>query len=65
MATESSSTLASVFKSEYWGKSMAIEEQEWRYSQDDMEVDDSDPESETGPGCYLLDFQLGLWGSRL
>jgi hypothetical protein len=35
----------------YWGKSMAIEEQEWRNSQDidAMEVDDSDPESETGP----------------
>lgn len=87
--TESSSTLASVFKSKYdsasswstsklgecypysqlhakyWGKSMAAEEQEWRNSQNDMEVDDSDPESETGPGCYLLDFQLGLWGSRL
>jgi hypothetical protein len=37
----------------------------WRNSQDAIEVDDSDPESETGPGCYLLDFQLGLWGSRL
>jgi len=89
--TESSSTLASVFKSEYensvpsswssskledyypysqlhakyWGKSMAIEEQEWRNSQDAMEVDSSDPESETGPGCYPLDFQLDIWGSRL
>jgi hypothetical protein len=45
-----------------WGKSMAIDEQEWRNSQDAI---DSDPESETGPGCYPLDFQLDLWGSRL
>jgi hypothetical protein len=88
--TESSSTLASLFKlkdensvsywsesklgecypysqlhAKYWGKSMAIEEQEWRNSQDAKEVDDSDPESETGLGCYPLDFQLDLWGSRL
>jgi hypothetical protein len=52
-------------RAKYWGKSMAIEEQEWRKSQDTMEVDDSDPESEIGPGCYPLDCQLDLWGSRL
>ena len=44
---------------------MAIEEQEWRSSQDAMDVDDKDPESETGSGCYPLDLQLELWGSRL
>ena len=43
---------------------MATEEQEWCNSHDPMEVDDSDPESETGPGCYPLDFQLDLRSSR-
>jgi hypothetical protein len=50
---------------EFWGKSMAIEEQEWRDSQEATDLamdvtvadgDDSNPESEAGPGCYPLDF---------
>jgi hypothetical protein len=46
-----------------WGKSMTIEEQEWRDSQEAMDLvmyvadnDDGNPESETDPGCYPLDF---------
>ena len=44
---------------EFWGKSMTIEEQEWRDSQEAMDLamhvadnDDGNPQSETGPGCY-------------
>jgi hypothetical protein len=57
---------------EFWGKSMTIEEQEWRDSQEAMDLamevaddDDSNPESETGPGCYPLDFRIHSRGPRL
>lgn len=56
---------------QFWGKSMTIEEQEWRDSQEAMDLamevaddEDSNPESETGPGCYPLDSCIHIHGSR-
>lgn len=60
--SDSSSGYAKLHE-EFWGKSMIIEEQEWRDSQEAMDLamyvagnDVGNPESETGPGCYPLDF---------
>ena len=56
-----------------WGKSMTIEEQGWRDSQEAMDLavdvmvaddDRSNPESETGPGCYPLDPSVLFRGER-
>jgi hypothetical protein len=46
----------------FWGKSMAIDEQEWRDSHEGRAMmdgdDDDDPESEIGPGCYPLELPM-------
>ena len=61
-----------LFHAKFWGKSMAIEEQEWRSVQsgdparardedqdgDDPMGDDVDEDDDIIPGCYLLD--LGI-----
>ena len=50
---------------------MTIEEQEWRESQEAMDLamevaddDESNSESETGPGCYPINFCTHFRGSR-
>ena len=65
-----------LFHAKFWGKSMAVEEQEWRSVQsgdpararedqdgDDPMGDDVDEDDDIIPGCYLLD--LGIDGTKI
>jgi len=50
--------LLSQLHAKFWRKDMTDEEQEWRRSHPDVQVDDPDDYSESDivPGCYALDF---------
>ena len=52
--------LLSQLHAKFWRKDMTEEEQEWRRSHPDVQVDDPDKYSESNivSGCYALDFGI-------